>query len=336
LDMPPLWVSSLLTVFLGAIHSTEYSFCMGILTPVNFFKPFNFFTNFNFNFNGSLQNDHSQRIFPTPFKTTILNGSFFPNFQNDPDKIDLLFFDQFQDKLPKPTSLNPKMSAIEISNVAASAPLEKKPRAPRKPTLPAKYQKFMTFGFSLLRSLQESGVLSDEALESSFSSQLKLFGALDDQTAFYQAFLDGCSAQTKVMKKFVADRNKPPRKTRAKKEQDPNAPKKERKPRSKKETTVVSDAAANVIAELTSAALAPEPSVPATETKPKAKPGRKPKAAPTPAPTPATTTTTADSDDDDDGETILTRETIVDGTPFLIDQHNNLYDPASHAFVRQI
>jgi len=266
------------------------------------------------------------------------------------------------------------MSAIEISNVAASAPLEKKPRAPRKPTLPAKYQKFMTFGFSLLRSLQESGVLSDEALESSFSSQLKLFGALDDQTAFYQAFLDGCSAQTKVMKKFVADRNKPPRKTRAKKEQDPNAPKKERKPRSKKETTVVSDAAANVIAELTSAALAPEPSVPATETKPKAKPGRKPKAAstatttanpvdtippsittvsstdakpkakagrkpkaaPTPAPTPATTTTTADSDDDDDGETILTRETIVDGTPFLIDQHNNLYDPASHAFVRQI
>ena len=269
------------------------------------------------------------------------------------------------------------MSAIEISNVAASAPLEKKPRAPRKPTLPAKYQKFMTFGFSLLRSLQESGVLSDEALESSFSSQLKLFGALDDQTAFYQAFLDGCSAQTKVMKKFVADRNKPPRKTRAKKEQDPNAPKKERKPRAKKETTVVSDAAANVIAELTSAALAPEPSVTLTETetkpkakpgrkpkatatatatttatpvdtippsittvsstdnKPKAKAGRKPKAASTPAVT-ATATATADSDDDDDGETILTRETIVDGTPFLIDQHNNLYDPSSHAFVRQI
>ena len=226
----------------------------------------------------------------------------------------------------------------------------------------------MVFGFSLLRSLQESGVLSDEALESAFSSQLKLFGALDDQTAFYQAFLDGCSAQTKVMKKFVADRNKPPRKARAKKEQDPDAPKKERKPRAKKETTVVSDAAANVIAELTSAALAPEPSVTATETKPKAKagrkpkatttaadtpvdaippsvttvsstdakpkakPGRKPKAAPTPAPVPAA----ADSDDDDDGETILTRETIVDGKPFLIDQHNNLYDPASHEFVRQI
>ena len=294
----------------------------------------------------------------------------------------------FKINYPKPTSLNPKMSAIEISNVAlaSEATAEKKPRAPRKPTLPAKYQKFMTFGFSLLRSLQESAVLSDEALESSFSSQLKLFGALDDQTAFYQAFLDGCSAQTKVMKKFVADRNKPPRKTRAKKEQDPNAPKKERKPRAKKETTVVSDAAANVIAELTSAALAPEPSVTATETKsnskddakpkakagrkpkatatattaataataapvdtippsittvsstdakPKAKPGRKPKATATATPT-ATTVANDSDDEDDDGETILTRETIVDGATFLIDQHNNLYDPVSHAFLRQI
>lgn len=269
------------------------------------------------------------------------------------------------------------MSAIEISNVAVAseATVEKKPRAPRKPTLPAKYHKFMTFGFTMLRSLQETGALSEETLETAYRAQLKLFGALDDQTAFYQAFLDGCSAQTKVMKKFVADRNKPPRKARAKKEQDPNAPKKERKPRAKKETTVVSDAAANVIAELTSAALAPEPSVPVVETKPKAKAGRKPKAtATTTAPVadtipdpiatvaPSITTDTKpkakpgrkpkatkktiaptpvapasnDSDDDEDGETILTRETIVDGTPFLIDQHNNLYDPSSHAFVRQI
>jgi hypothetical protein len=281
------------------------------------------------------------------------------------------------------------MSAIEISNVvlASEATAEKKPRAPRKPTLPAKYQKFMVFGFSLLRSLHESGVLSDEALESAYSDQLKLFGALDDQTAFYQGFLDGCSAQTKVMKKFVADRNKPPRKTRAKKEVDPDAPKKERKPRAKKETTVVSDAACNVIAELTSAALAPEPSVPATDTKPKddakpkAKAGRKPKTAnatapvvadviPEPLATPApakdtkskketkpkatkkdtkpkaskkddTPLVTAaaqdhDDDDDDDDDVILTRETVIDGKPFLIDQHNNLYDPVSHAFLRQI
>jgi len=266
------------------------------------------------------------------------------------------------------------MSAVEISNVAVAsqATLEKKPRAPRKPTLPAKYQKFMTFGFTMLRSLQETGAFSEEALETAYSAQLKLFGALDDQTAFYQAFLDGCSAQTKVMKKFVADRNKPPRKPRAKKEQDPDAPKKERKPRAKKEVTVVSDAAANVIAELTSAALAPEPepepsATAPSETKPKAKAGRKPKATtpvadaiPEPVATPAPTTETkpkkdtkpkaskskakkdetpvvvAADDNDDDDDVILTRETVVDGKPFLIDQHNNLYDPTSHAFVRQI
>ena len=284
------------------------------------------------------------------------------------------FFDHFEDILSQTKSLiQSKMSTVEISNVAvaAEATVEKKPRAPRKPTLPAKYQKFMTFGFTMLRSLQEAGALSEEALETAYSAQLKLFGALDDQTAFYQAFLDGCSAQTKVMKKFVADRNKPPRKPRAKKEVDPDAPKKERKPRAKKETTVVSDAAANVIAELTSAALAPEPTP--SEPKPKAKAGRKPKATTTPvadtipepvaAPAPTAETkpkketkpkatkskakkdetpvvvaapVVADEDDDDDDEVILTRETVVDGKPFLIDQHNNLYDPTSHAFIRQI
>jgi hypothetical protein len=280
---------------------------------------------------------------------------------------------------PKPTSLIPKMSAIEISNVAASATVEKKPRAPRKPTLPAKYQKFMVFGFSMLRSLQESGALSEEALEAAYSAQLKLFGALDDQTAFYQGFLDGCSAQTKVMKKFVADRNKPPRKARAKKEQDPDAPKKERKPRAKKEVTIVSDAADNIIAELTNAALEvpvvadsdvkvkkpraprkpkadaaapsavdviPQPVAPikdAKETKSKATKSKatkepKPKAsAKTVAPVATVLTNDADhDDDDDDDEVILTRETVVDGKPFLIDQHNNLYDPVSHAFLRQI
>jgi hypothetical protein len=288
------------------------------------------------------------------------------------------------------------MSAVEISNVAVAsqATLEKKPRAPRKPTLPAKYQKFMTFGFTMLRSLQETGALSEEALETSYTAQLKLFGALDDQTAFYQAFLDGCSAQTKVMKKFVADRNKPPRKPRAKKEVDPDAPKKERKPRAKKEVTVVSDAADNVIAELTSAALAPienTPIVPKekkprgapkktktsdstvlpiadaipepiatttapeseSESKPKTTKTTKTKAAKSEPKTkaaksePKTKTSKAkkdvapdasanNDDDDDDDDVILTRETIIDGKPFLIDQHNNLYDPISHDFLRQI
>jgi hypothetical protein len=121
------------------------------------------------------------------------------------------------------------------------------------------------------------------------------------------------------------------------KEVDPDAPKKERKPRAKKETTVVSDAACNVIAELTSAALAPEPSVPATDTKPKAtKKDTKPKASKKDDTPLVTAAAQDDDDDDDDDDVILTRETVIDGKPFLIDQRNNLYDPVSHAFLRQI
>jgi len=42
-----------------------------------------------------------------------------------------------------------------------------------------------------------------------------------------------------------------------------------------------------------------------------------------------------DNDNDDDDE-ILTRETLIDGQPFLIDQHNNLYHPTSHLFLRSL
>jgi hypothetical protein len=42
-----------------------------------------------------------------------------------------------------------------------------------------------------------------------------------------------------------------------------------------------------------------------------------------------------DSDDDDD-EDILTREIFIDGQLFLIDQHNKLYHPSSHLFIRYL
>jgi hypothetical protein len=43
-----------------------------------------------------------------------------------------------------------------------------------------------------------------------------------------------------------------------------------------------------------------------------------------------------DNDDDDDDDEILTRETFIDGVHFLIDQHNNLYHPTSHSFIRTL
>ena len=44
----------------------------------------------------------------------------------------------------------------------------------------------------------------------------------------------------------------------------------------------------------------------------------------------------SDDDDDDDEEDILTREIFIDGQLFLIDQHNKLYHPSSHLFIRYL
>jgi hypothetical protein len=44
-----------------------------------------------------------------------------------------------------------------------------------------------------------------------------------------------------------------------------------------------------------------------------------------------------ESDSESDSELdILTRETFIDGQPFLIDQHNNLYHPTNHSFIRSL
>lgn len=43
-----------------------------------------------------------------------------------------------------------------------------------------------------------------------------------------------------------------------------------------------------------------------------------------------------DNDSDDDDEDILTREIFIDGQLFLIDQHNKLYHPQSHLFIRHL
>jgi hypothetical protein len=41
-------------------------------------------------------------------------------------------------------------------------------------------------------------------------------------------------------------------------------------------------------------------------------------------------------DDDDDDEDILTREIFIDQQLFLIDQHNKLYHPTTHLFIRHL
>lgn len=178
---------------------------------------------------------------------------------------------------------------------ANTSPVQVTEKKARKPTLSAKYSKFMTFGYSLVQSLRASDILNDEGMESAYA-QLKLFDNVDNQTEFYEQVLSQTKETGKTMRKFITQRNKPPkaaRKPRAKKEaaappseavtSETAAPtekkeKKPRKPRAKKTTEVVQDTRNDVVSEIVAAANAdPLEGIPvATEEKPKKT--RKPRA----------------------------------------------------------
>ena len=150
-------------------------------------------------------------------------------------------------------------SPINNQIVAASPVAEKKVKAVRKPTLSAKYSKLLVANYSMIQMLSAKELLSDEAVETAYSA-IKLFDSIEDQTAFYEASIEGSKATSKTMKKFVTQRLKPPKAPRAKKakkEVDPNAQPKAKKPRTKKETKVAKDTEQDIVAQLVEAANAP-------------------------------------------------------------------------------
>lgn len=272
-------------------------------------------------------------------------------------------------EVPAPAVESPKEVASPKPQEESEAEAEKKPR---KPTLSAKYTKFVVFGYSIVNALVAAGLIPEDQVDAAYA-QIKLMDSVEDQTAFYSNFLENLSASGKAMKKFVNDKKKPPkepkapRKPRAKKadsdaepkEKKPKAKKeakaesesepKEKKPKAKKSVTVESDANVDLISNLVNAAQAdpiPAPvDAPAEAPKakkeskakepkakePKAKAKKEAPAAPVVEPTPA-----LEAEDEDDDEVIQTRETVIDGETFLVDQEGNLYDPETHEFVRKL
>jgi hypothetical protein len=88
-----------------------------------------------------------------------------------------------------------------IANVEIVAP--KAPRV-KKPSLPAKYNKFMSFGFWFLNKM-------DATVRDQLFPELKIFSTIEDQSAFFQSYLDEASASNKIMRKTVAAFHKPPK-----------------------------------------------------------------------------------------------------------------------------
>ena len=89
-------------------------------------------------------------------------------------------------------------------------------KAPKKPSLPAKYSKFLSFSFWFASRLEPE-------VRDAFYLQFKLFASIEEQSEFFQTYLNEASASNKIMRKTIANHNKPV-KTRATKARKPSKP----------------------------------------------------------------------------------------------------------------
>ena len=142
------------------------------------------------------------------------------------------------------------MSANTQTNTVIVAQEKKE----KKPTLSAKYSKFLIFGYGFVKSLEAQGALNAEGVEAAFA-ELKLMSSVEEQTQLYENLLDQSKESGKTMRKFITLRNKPPKAPRAK------------KPRAKKNATEPTAAATETPPAAAAAVTPPAPKVKAPRVK---------------------------------------------------------------------
>ena len=128
----------------------------------------------------------------------------------------------------------------------------------KKATLLAKYSKFLVFGYGFVKSLESQGALSAEGVETAFA-ELKLMSSVEEQTQLYENLIVQSKETGKVMRKFVALRNKPPKvpkAPRAKKSESSSEskPAADKKVRAKKTTRVEKDSENDLVSQIVTAA----------------------------------------------------------------------------------
>ena len=143
---------------------------------------------------------------------------------------------------------SPQKKVVAKKEAATDKPAAK----PRKPTLKEKHSRFLVSNYSLIQYLSAKGLMTEEAVETAYS-EIKMFAPLEDQEAFYDAYISESKTTKKTMKKFITQRNKPPKAPRAKKEpkaKKENGAPKEKKPRAKKTTKVENDTEVDVVSQI--------------------------------------------------------------------------------------
>ena len=154
--------------------------------------------------------------------------------------------------ITKNVSAQTKTPSPQKKTVAKKeAATDKPPAKPRKPSLKEKHSRFLVSNYSLIQYLSAKGLMTEEAVETAYS-EIKLLAPLEEQEAFYDAYITESKTTKKAMNLFIRNRNKPPKAPRAKKE--PKAKKegapKEKKPRAKKTTKVENDTEVDVVSQI--------------------------------------------------------------------------------------
>lgn len=239
---------------------------------------------------------------------------------------------------------------------------------PKKPTLKEKHSRFLVSNYTLIQHLAAKGLLTEEGIESAYG-EIKLFAPVEEQEAFYETYITESKTTKKTMKKFVTQRNKPPkapRKSRAKKAESATTTDgtKEKKPRAKKSTKVdddtnvdvVADNTAELVSELTAAATrviesppvesqtdtTTAPQAPKKERKTRAKKTdtkegetkeKKPRGRKTKKEAEVVAPVVQETDENDEEEEIHTQEITIGDKLYLIDTDNNLYSHDTHEQV---
>jgi hypothetical protein len=128
------------------------------------------------------------------------------------------------------------MSTPVVSTPVVSTPKVQKEKKPRAPTLPAKFSKFIHFGFWFLDKINDDPETPavDRDL---FIEKLNLFSQVDQQKDFVQEFFDQAKDVNKNVRLLIKQHSKDivkAAKDEAKAAKNADKPKKERKPRVKK------------------------------------------------------------------------------------------------------
>ena len=148
-----------------------------------------------------------------------------------------------------------------VENTSANATNAVK--APKKPTLSAKYSRFLSFGHWFLTKTD----LNEETRKQLYQ-QMMMFGSVEEQTVYFEGFFSDIKETNKVMRKMVAEAKKPPKAPKA-----PRAKKTKAAPAAQDELVaqLIADANGSEVAAAPTEAATVAATVAAKEKKPRAK-----------------------------------------------------------------